>query len=364
MKIAFFHELLPYSGARKTVEEYGKILNKNHKIDLYYVDQEKDEKVEKLFNKVYFFQFKEKKWSGGNWRLKLYKDTLELAKLYLLHKKIGKIINERKYDFVFVNPSKFTQAPFILRFLKEKSVYYCQEPLRIIYDEKISKLENLSTLKKLYEKINREKRKHIDLSNVNKTNLILCNSEFSKKNIKAAYGLKAFVCYLGVNTSFFKPESLKKQTDLLFIGDKSEIEGYDLLKKTLKLFKKSPKVKMLLGEDRILTDEQLVKEYNKTKITLVLSRNEPFGLIPIESMACGVPVVALNEGGLRESVVNGETGYLVGANERKIKNKIGLLLENEILRKKISKNSRNWILEKFTWEKSAERFMNIIKQNL
>lgn len=363
MKIAFFHELSDYSGAKRVLEEYGKILSKNNRIDLYYVSEIEDKKIKKNFSSVFFYKFKEKKWRGNDWATKLYKDTYELLKLYFLHKKISNSINKKKYDFVFVSPSRYTQSPFILRFIKGKKVYFCQEPLRIIYDEKVSVFKNLTTGKLIYEKLNRIKRKYIDLKNIEKSDLILCNSSFSKNNIKRAYNLDAFVCYLGVNVNIFKRDLDNKKNDILYIGNKSEIEGFDLLKKTLRLYKTRPKVKLLLGE-RKLTDEQLVKEYNIAKLTLVLSRNEPFGLIPIESMACETPVIALSEGGLKESVINEKTGYLVKPEEIEIKSKIDLLLSNDEHRTKMGKNARKFVLSKFTWEKSATNFLYLIDKNL
>ncbi len=44
------------------------------------------------------------------------------------------------------------------------------------------------------------------------------------------------------------------------------------------------------------------------------SQDEDFGLTPLEAMASGTPVVAVDEGGYQETVVNGATGYLVSAN--------------------------------------------------
>ena len=45
--------------------------------------------------------------------------------------------------------------------------------------------------------------------------------------------------------------------------------------------------------------------------SICISENEDFGMVAIESMACGVPVIAVDEWGYRESMVVGETGYLV-----------------------------------------------------
>jgi glycosyltransferase involved in cell wall biosynthesis len=110
-----------------------------------------------------------------------------------------------------------------------------------------------------------------------------------------------------------------------------------------------------------ISEEKLVKEINRSKIVLALSKNEPFGLIPIEAMACGIPVIAVSEGGLSESVLDGTTGYLINRDKLELKQKIKLLLGDESLRIKFGKNSREHVLAKFTWDKSVNRFLKIIK---
>ena len=94
MKIAVFHELHS-GGALRAVDEFVKGLKKDHQVDLYTTDN-----------------FTPKKWNGGNWKLKLYKDTVELYKLFKLHRKIAQEINEKEYDIVFIHPSQFTQRSF------------------------------------------------------------------------------------------------------------------------------------------------------------------------------------------------------------------------------------------------------------
>jgi glycosyltransferase involved in cell wall biosynthesis len=58
------------------------------------------------------------------------------------------------------------------------------------------------------------------------------------------------------------------------------------------------------------TDEQIRELYRSSRATL-LPGTEDFGIVPVESQACGTPVVALNAGGARETVIDGETGVLV-----------------------------------------------------
>ncbi len=60
-----------------------------------------------------------------------------------------------------------------------------------------------------------------------------------------------------------------------------------------------------------LTKAELIKKYAQAKATLMPVRwSEPFGLVAIESLACGTPVIALKQGALPEIVKNGQTGFL------------------------------------------------------
>src|SRR6266566_1471158 len=109
MKIAIFHELHA-GGARRAANEYARCLKKNNTVDLYIIDKEKNNKENTYYSAISFYIFIPKKWQGKNWKVRIYKDTLELVKLYKLHKKIAQIINQKNYDVVLVFPSQFTQA--------------------------------------------------------------------------------------------------------------------------------------------------------------------------------------------------------------------------------------------------------------
>lgn len=359
MKIAMFHEL-DFGGAKRAVMEFAKRLKKNYLVDLYYVDEAEDISATQTFNNIFYYPFYPKVWKGNDWKIRLYKDTVELIRLYALHRRVAKSIDEKKYDFVFVNPSKYTQAPFLLSLFKTKSIYYCQEPLRIVYDPYVSDVSMIRFPKNIYEFINRKIRKWIDLKNVKSASFVLVNSKFSKDFIERSYYIKAEVCYLGVDANSFKPINTVKSTDILFIGNS---EGYKLLNEALSLLKIKPKVYALFREKNKLnvSDKQLVKIYNESKIVIALNRNEPFGLIPLEAMACGVPVVAVNEGGYRESVVDGESGYLFPRNAQILSDKISWLLAHPKQLVLLGKQGREQVLTKWTWEKSAKRLAGIIE---
>ena len=360
-KIAVFYEL-SVGGAKRAANELAKRFRVMHNmVDLYYVDFSEDPTVAHLFNNTFFYRFVPKVWKGKDWKVRLYKDTVELLKLYVLHKIIAKNIDQRKYDFVFVHPSKYTQAPFLLPLLKTKSIYYCQEPLRIVYDPYVSDISNIKFPKNIYELINRGIRKWIDLQNFKKASLILANSKFSKEFIRKSYGLLSKVCYLGVDINLFKPVSINKSIDILYMGNNDK--SYDLLIDSLKLFKNKPSVDAIFRNDKEpeISDKELAQIYNKSKILVALNQNEPFGLIPLEAMASGIPVIAVNEGGYKETVIDGETGFLIPRDAEELYHKLKKLLEDNKLRTQIGKNARQNVLSSWTWKKSAKRFLNIIK---
>ena len=209
MKIAFFHELHA-GGARRSVNEFAKRLKKNNQIDLYYIDDSENKAEKQFFTNTSFYQFIPRKWLGNNWKAKFYKDTVELIRLYNIHKKIANDIDKQNYDLVFVEPSKFTQAPFILTLLRTKKVYYCQEPLRMVYEQELAIPKDLHFAKYTYERINRYIRKRIDKYNIRHTDFLLSNSKHTKENIKRIYNLEAIPTYMGVDTTIFRPVKKKK----------------------------------------------------------------------------------------------------------------------------------------------------------
>jgi glycosyltransferase involved in cell wall biosynthesis len=105
----------------------------------------------------------------------------------------------------------------------------------------------------------------------------------------------------------------------------------------------------------MVEDAELVKFYNKAIVTVYASVREPFGLVPLESMACGTPVVGVGEGGVRESVVHGQTGLLTERNPEQFADAIRTLLENEELVKRYGKQAREHVLEQWPWDKAVQR---------
>jgi glycosyltransferase involved in cell wall biosynthesis len=96
--------------------------------------------------------------------------------------------------------------------------------------------------------------------------------------------------------------------------------------------------------------------YSAADIFVTTPWYEPFGITPLEAMACGTPVIGANVGGIKFSVADGETGFLVPpADAGALADKISILLENEELCSKMKRNGFRRVNELFTWKKVCDQ---------
>ncbi len=362
MRIAVFHEL-PEGGALKVINEMSKRLKDEDEVDLYTTQESNKFNYEKYYSKTYVYKFKTKKWNGRNWKARIYKDSIELIKLFILHYRIAQDIRRKKYDILFVNGSKFIEAPFILLFKNKNKVLFCHNTnYRFIYEPILDTTKDLDQIRKLYEKTNRIIRKHLDIFNIRSADKIVTGSKYEEEMIRKTYSLKSKSIPYGVDSNFFMPSNTKKKYDVLFIGSSHLLEGYPTLLEVEKFLPKNIKVKKILGDIKWVTSiNELRKLYQESKIVLSLGHNEPFGLTPLDAMSCGVPVIAVNEGGYRETVKDRATGYLVPRDPEIISKKIMFLLKNEKILEKMGKNGRRHILENYKWDTNVGELKKIFK---
>jgi len=92
---------------------------------------------------------------------------------------------------------------------------------------------------------------------------------------------------------------------------------------------------------------------------------EPFGITPLEAMACGVPVIGADVGGIKYSVADNETGFLVPPhNPAALAEKIVQLLSNETLYHAMQKNAIKRVRKFFTWSKVAGKVDHLYEKVL
>ena len=357
-----FYEL-PKGGATNAVIDISKsLISNNNLVDLYStVPFSKQDK--KFFSRVYEYSISLREWNGRNWKRRIYRDIVESSRLYLHHKRIAKIIDKRGYDAVFVNASQYIESPFILRFLKTKKIMYCHDPYdRLIYDPVNKIPSNISFIKSTYEKVYRYIRKIVDYSNFQKANIIIANSQYSASEIKKVYGRDSTVCYLGVDTKIFSPTKTTKKIDVLFIGSTSPLDGFETFLETVSYFPKGVTVRSILAEQEWIESKfEMSKIYNASKLVICLGVREPLGLTPLEAMACKIPVVAVNEAGYKETVIDSKTGYLIKRDPRLIADKVLYLLNNKSVATKMGKEGRAQALNFWSLQKMGKTFTDTLR---
>jgi len=159
----------------------------------------------------------------------------------------------------------------------------------------------------------------------------LANSEFCKQMYEKL-GIKVDgIIYPPVDLETFRPTTTAPSQDyvLTYFGKETK---YTIIKQLLdsglkiKAFgSRAPYIpKSLLVHPNLeyvgqVTDSELAELYSNALFTVFIFTHEPFGYIPVESMACGTPVLTYAAQGPQESVQHGKTGWLARTDEELVK---------------------------------------------
>jgi len=391
LKIAVFHNL-PSGGAKRALYDHVKYLaSSGHEVDIF-VPETADETflpLAKIANDIKTFPVKTgllKSWIYSKLNPETPTENLiSMKDLESVEKDIAIFINNEDYDVVLSEQDRFTMSPFFLKYIQIPSVYYCQQPLRndkIL--EEILKVdtESYNPIKKAFHARNLNNTFKIDSTNAKHASYIIANSYFSRESILRDYGLNCFVSYLGIDTDSFKPLNIPKEDFALSVGSCAPSKGYDFIIRSLALINRKIRPKFIIASNHsppkwknyienlanklkveltildLVNDHELIELYNKAKIVLYAPYLEPFGLIPIESMSCGTPVVAVKEGGVRESVLHNETGLLIDRDETLFAQAILELSMDDEKRYKMSKKGITTVQKFWTFQHAGQRLLN------
>ncbi len=215
----------------------------------------------------------------------------------------------------------------------KKTIWYCHSPARFLYDLRDYTLDYLEedygkpvkTLARAWWYL----WKGLDRSAAKRPDVIVANSRNVRERIMRYYGRDSVVINPPVRMDKFrnrKPEDyfLSVQRPNIEKGIELQLDAFGNLKdeklvmvgdfinenykrKLENRVRKLNNVKWIKSVD----DEKLVDLYSRCKAVIQTSVNEDFGMVPLEAMASGKPVIAVNEGGFRETILDGRTGVLV-----------------------------------------------------
>lgn len=164
---------------------------------------------------------------------------------------------------------------------------------------------------------------------------IIANSEFTNDVISEVYNIESTVIPPGIDTTQFKPKRRDKET-IFTVGQLNKYNNFEQLIEAMAILNRkmnNPPNLVVAGtgnyqsdlirlskelgiQDLVkfvgyLTEPELIEQYSGALVTVYLPEMEPFGLVPVESMSCRTPVIARDSGGIRETVIDGQTGILL-----------------------------------------------------
>lgn len=318
--------------------------------------------------------------------------AISLSDLEDVQGDIARVIDSGGYDVVLCEQDQFTGSPFVLRSLKTPTVYFCQQPSRAseaIVREVAAQARRVSPPPSFRKRVSdrfARRLPRVDRVNGSSANYILANSCFSREAITRAYGRRCYVSYLGVDTGFFRPLDLSREDFVLSVGACGPSKGFDFVIRSLGKIDRSvrPELRIVSNEfaptwksflesvasehgvrlsmQKALDDDALLGLYNRAKLVVYAPYLEPFGLVPLEAMACGTPVVGVREGGVRESIVDGVTGLLTDRDEREFAVAVHRLLASPETAAEMGQNGVRHVAGSWTLEHAAARLLRHLER--
>lgn len=271
-------------------------------------------------------------------------------------------------------------------FGKKPNVWYAHDPPRMLYDLKEEVIRGLSWAKKpvaaAYFPILKTLDRNETLKNVD---CLVGNSRYCANYLQEVYGRKARTVYPGVDHRKFRSGKPKGQS-MLTVARLHSAKKVDLCIKAMATVKEEfPQATLrIAGEgperrnlealaDRLglsgsvsflgaLSEKKLIDEYENAYAVMYLPLREPFGLVPLEAGASGKPVIAANEGGCRETVIDGKTGFLVRPNAQDVAGAALKLLRDGKKAASMGREGRKRARQ-FTWKRTAKGLLKILKDH-
>ena len=293
------------------------------------------------------------------------------------------------------------------------SLWFCNEPLRRLYRDKADRFlmdyfntkstdrYNLHLKEEVRKRLEEDRinmarlmrDRKIDKDSVSSMDKVLAISSYTAESLKSIFGIEPKVCYPGIplrgdNSGGLKA-SVRRGNTILTIGWSSPKKNINNVLEAVKILRgrgSVPGFKLkIIGHDARLCnikgliedlgigdiveligrvdEEELFQYYRNAKAVVYIPIDEPFGLVPVEAMMCGTPVVVSNHGGPREIVQDGKTGIHVDPfDPRVVADGLERLLNDDKLVNEMGQNGYNLMREKFTIDHFVERLIgdNII----
>lgn len=213
---------------------------------------------------------------------------------------------------------------------------------------------------------------------LNRCDFVIANSKSTATFLQTLYGMDANgIVYPPVDMEIFKPALSNKDSRevVLYLGSHAGDTNTSFIEAIVRNVLRSHYTVNIFGSTNIastikskhpeviyhrnLEDEELAKLYSRSIITICPQRWEMFGYAPVESMACGAPVLAYDCMGPSETVLNGKTGWLATGKQEFLK-----ILEFVLDSKEIRMDRdliRRYVEENFSINASVKKLEEVLR---
>lgn len=232
-------------------------------------------------------------------------------------------MNFSDYDVVIVSATG-AYTPNMIDKGSAVHICYCHTPPRYLYGYATARNWKKHTVIRFFGELANRLLRNIDMQSSQHVDYFIANSKEIASRIRKFYQRDAEVIYPPVSFPSKQQKTKNDRSYFLTGGRLAQPKHNDLailacntLHIPLKVFGKPfagyGAVLQKIAGDTIsfvgeVRDEEKWKLMSHAKAFIFPSEDEDFGIIPVEAMACGTPVIAYRSGGVTESVVDGKTG--------------------------------------------------------
>lgn len=225
-------------------------------------------------------------------------------------------------SFDIVISSSHSCAKGIITKPETMHVCYCHTPMRYAWDNWHSYIREYK-MNRLFKRIGKKRMHKLrmwDRVSADRVDYFIANSNTTKKRIEKYYNRQSSVIHPMISASKYKPAK-KTKGYFLAVGRLIPYKKFDLIVETFNQIGLPLKIvgtgnmefelrRQAKGNIEFLgyvSDKELKKLYSECE-ALIFPQIEDFGITPLEAMASGRPVIALEKGGALDTVVNEKTG--------------------------------------------------------
>ncbi len=304
-------------------------------------------------------------------------------------RELAEIIDAGGHAAAFVHASLLVQNHEVLPYLRTPALCYAPEPLRALHEQApaFGRAEGprarlvragLDPYERLRDRLGRE---HLQAAR-----RVVTHSRFTAAALERVYGVRADVVALGVDSaSFAEPSPApERERSVLSVGALHPLKGHQFVIEALATVDPAQRPELtVVGERGTLADPlrelaarrgvtlrleqalphaELVQAYHRSGVLACGQVREPFGLIALEGMAASTPVVAVDEGGFRETVDPGRTGLLVARDAHAFGAALVGVLDDPVLAGRLRAEALRDVRERWTWERTVAGYDALLRE--